>query len=899
MSDGIALMSVGGAPPGDAVGSSTRLSVRELLKLYTEIRQLPNDMQEASLVYKCKSDDARALLSYALSMGDAAADALFRRLDVLDSRVAAAAAVETSEDDETALARAAALLPADEALSLIDAFNAAPAQLHSSILAFFEPHRAAAILALCLAPQAAVAPVLPAVLPLLLVSPADKAAAAVREVLEDAASVEPILAAFQQLSLSSRAAVACELPPAAMGLAIVAGHAGVPAGAIGAVWRVLAALSEGMCPSAADLAEVHPTLQGLPALAQGRLARAVGDAGPILEAGAHLEAEEWVRLCTSMRHGSGRITVHAARLSAALVRHEAGALGRSIVTHPEQRNTFGYVCGLFLAVVSFFSLVGEVLRVFSSEARSSALLHLLLDAFILFAALLTCALELEISCTVIRDHIALPLQRSLAFLRLASGRGVFYAAAGLLAIDVSARAPLPAASAGSAGGAAAAPDAGTLDAGASSSAGTLSMLAVSGAMMLFFGAVNLVLGSVVAVKLKRLRRALSGPDALSRAYHAAITSGGPVAAAEGALRHQRAAEGLNAKGAEKLFASLGVAVGRYPMQAVFMEIDGPRKGYLSERSLLIWYHGHIGRHLKRVAGTPPRRVRPVGEWLLRRGRGALYDTSVWATAACLLLLPTAFGALIDSLAQHSLVQLIINLYVGVLAALMLVVELKAPQTKRIALHLQRYAAALLHPTPRGTLYLVLALALLMQNPRFLWVVGFFVEAVGVYHIVIGTRLASNLHRLRRKLGRSRRQVVASYRSVMPDGAPMSAYGLKLLCQSAGMSHAMRWEADRVALLGLLDLDRDGLVTESDLLYWLSPDEEEEEEEEGGGDEGGAADEGQPPASGTRERDGAGGGAGEAQATTGGSGGGATSAAAATPRAGDVEMARAPDEEIVD
>ena len=188
MSDGIALMNLG-SPPGDAVSSSNRLSVRELLKLYTEIRQLPNDMQEASLVYKCKSDDARALLSYALSMGDAAADVLFRRIDVLDSRVAAAAAVETSEDDETALARAAALLPADEALSLIDAFNAAPAQLtrpssRSSSRTARPPSSPCS--SRRRPPTACPAG---AVLPLLLVSPADKAAAAV-EVLEDAASVE-------------------------------------------------------------------------------------------------------------------------------------------------------------------------------------------------------------------------------------------------------------------------------------------------------------------------------------------------------------------------------------------------------------------------------------------------------------------------------------------------------------------------------------------------------------------------------------------------------------------------------------------------------------------------------------------------------------------------------------
>ena len=92
-----------GLPSADA-GS---ISPRELLNLYSEIKQLPRDMQEASLVYKCKSDDARSLLSYALSMNDATASALFRRLDALESRVSRAAAVADEGDDETALARAA------------------------------------------------------------------------------------------------------------------------------------------------------------------------------------------------------------------------------------------------------------------------------------------------------------------------------------------------------------------------------------------------------------------------------------------------------------------------------------------------------------------------------------------------------------------------------------------------------------------------------------------------------------------------------------------------------------------------------------------------------------------------------------------------------------------------
>lgn len=61
----------------------------------------------------------------------------------------------------------------------------------------------------------------------------------------------------------------------------------------------------------------------------------------------------------------------------------------------------------------------------------------MLDLYILGCALLTVLLELEINSALIRDHAALPIEKSLAFLRLASGRGVLYCAVGLLAIDIS------------------------------------------------------------------------------------------------------------------------------------------------------------------------------------------------------------------------------------------------------------------------------------------------------------------------------------------------------------------------------------------------------------------------------------------------------------------------------
>jgi len=158
------------------------------------------------------------------------------------------------------------------------------------------------------------------------------------------------------------------------------------------------------------------------------------------------------------------------------------------------------------------------------------LLLLMLDLYILAAALLTCLLELEISSPLIRDHAALPIEASLACLRLASGRGVLYCAAGLLAIDVSTQEPRQS---------------------------KLSLQALSGVLMLLFGCANLVLGSAVAVKLKRLRRSLTGAAALSTAFHAACGEAG--------IGDERT-PGLNAQGAARLFSSLGVSFGRYQMQ---------------------------------------------------------------------------------------------------------------------------------------------------------------------------------------------------------------------------------------------------------------------------------------------------------------------------------------------
>lgn len=53
---------------------------------------------------------------------------------------------------------------------------------------------------------------------------------------------------------------------------------------------------------------------------------------------------------------------------------------------------------------------------------------------------------------------------------------------------------------------------------------------------------------------------------------------------------------------------------------------------------------------------------------------------------------------------------------------------------------------------------------------------------------------------------------------------------------------LKWQMEKLALLALLDCDRDGHVTEDDLLYWLGYDLEEEVEEEEAA-RGAAADDG--------------------------------------------------------
>ena len=147
----------------------------------------------------------------------------------------------------------------------------------------------------------------------------------------------------------------------------------------------------------------------------------------------------------------------------------------------------GFFCGWFLFLVALFGVIEEFLfgvkeLVGSNHAgaRDNGLV-LMFDIYVLALAALTCVLEMPKSTLVswrararpsppardarsggartshprippahptrghaslpcpivwqVRDRLALPLENSLAFLRLAGGRGCVYAAAGFLALD--------------------------------------------------------------------------------------------------------------------------------------------------------------------------------------------------------------------------------------------------------------------------------------------------------------------------------------------------------------------------------------------------------------------------------------------------------------------------------
>jgi len=130
---------------------------------------------------------------------------------------------------------------------------------------------------------------------------------------------------------------------------------------------------------------------------------------------------------------------------------------RAYAANPEDRSMVGFLVGWFLLLVTFVGLI-QILSVLWTRvpecytelgtycdpetadwarwASTPHLLPLVLDVYLCVCAFIMCALELEINSRLLRDHMARPIEQSLAFLRVASGRGVFYCMTGLLAFDL-------------------------------------------------------------------------------------------------------------------------------------------------------------------------------------------------------------------------------------------------------------------------------------------------------------------------------------------------------------------------------------------------------------------------------------------------------------------------------
>jgi len=280
------------------------------------------------------------------------------------------------------------------------------------------------------------------------------------------------------------------------------------------------------------------------------------------------------------------------------------------------------------------------------------------------------------------------------------------------------------------------------------------------------------------------------------------------------------------------------------VQCAFLEIDAARCGRITERALMHWYHGHIGRELKRCANAPRRRSPARGQLHRRDSNGALvqwaqtalFDMGVYASAVCVLLITASIAATILALAHRSVLQLVINLYLSLAGLLLLVLELKVERTRRTALHIFRYASALLHPRARGMVYLLLPLLMLSQTESSLGVhysglvygIAYLVEVLAIALILVGFRVDAKLRALRRQLP-DRAAIVAAFLAVSPDGRPVTLFGLVMLMQSAGVP--LGWRIEQHAMLGLFSLMRDGTVSESDLVFWLTSRAAEEAAEE--------------------------------------------------------------------
>ena len=285
-----------------------RRTLRELLVLFADCRPFPRHEREAALVSERLVDDEQALLTFALALSDAQADELYGLMDALEQR-AVAAQPDAPE------------LSPDELFALHAAFNSMPAQLHPALLGMLgDAHRAATALALGLAPREVALSLYPSLGPLLLLPDARRAAAAAEVLLDDADRAALALAAFRDLPLSAQAAVASELPPAALAFCVLAASPQLEPSQLGATWRTLAALGSESCPAEAPLGALHALLQTLSAASVGRVARALGDVGSLIEAAPHLDATRWVPLTLSMRTADGRLLIDARRISTALLR---------------------------------------------------------------------------------------------------------------------------------------------------------------------------------------------------------------------------------------------------------------------------------------------------------------------------------------------------------------------------------------------------------------------------------------------------------------------------------------------------------------------------------------------------------------------------------------------------
>ena len=725
------------------------MTLRKLLDSYASLQSQPAEAQQAALAALPSIDD-QMLLRYALSLDEKKAAPLRDLLDGIATRAAAGPL---------------ALEPA-ECTQLLAALGAAPAQVHPGVAARLGAARGALALAAGSLPIGLVAQAAPYLAPVLAAPTEGAAAEAAAALVDDETAVAALLPCYVALSLAARGALVCDLPPAPRAFAILAavfapavgGGVALGPGVAAAVWRCVKQVAAEEWPGKEALEALHPQIGKLPPHEQRKLGEAIPAAAPLLESAPHMQLEPWIAMAETMNYG-GRLVCSSRRVRSTLVRSEARAQLHWIAHNPEDRAVLGFFSGWFLFLISFFGVFSEILYAHPLE--------LMFDIYILLLAALTCILEIK--STIVRDHLALPLERNLAFLRVASGRGCVYCVTGFLAFDTHERAQL-----------------------------------LGGGIMLAVGAINLLLGGLTAPKLKRLRRAPADWAELRAKY---------ITALEGA----KSTAGLSAQEMGGLCAAVGVKFNRFELQALFLEMDRDRSGVVTEADLHCFYKGHIGRTLKRFAKRKNARRRTLRTWLCGSGASVLLTLPFWGMVVSVVMVPSAIAGMWYAVGQRSFLQLVINFYLTLFAILMVVVESRIDATRRLALHVHRYAQLLLYGAARGALFLLAALALLAQDTDWLCPLAYATELVGLAYIILGTRTVTRIRQLQRKL-RTVAAVRASFRAVAHDQPSLQAFGLRLLGQSVNLP--ARWKVDTLALLDTLDLDRDGAVSEAELVYWL-------------------------------------------------------------------------------